>query len=660
VIRFLDIRHLAGSRELFSGLNWHIKPGERVGLVGDNGTGKTTLLRMAVGETEPTDGKVVARRNSRIGYLKQEAHTVEGSVTVLAETMKAFEEEQEAERRISMLYEELAHAHEGKHLEILDRIHVLETRIVHHDAGSAESDARRILAGLGFGVADFDRPLAEFSGGWQMRAQIARLLLERPDLLLLDEPTNHLDLESIEWLEEFLKGFPGALVVVSHDRYFLDRITTRTALIAQKKLRVFAGNYSSFLRVREDEEEQLLREYENQQREIARIEQFVERFRYKATKAASVQSRVKMLEKMERIELPAGTRRMRLRIPDPAPCGRNVLELREISKSYDNNRVFAGVDLIIEQGDKIALVGKNGAGKSTLLKICASVLDYEGQRIPNSKTQVEYFSQHRIDMLNPENTVLEEARPSGATQTDERLRSVLGSFLFSGDDVHKPVSVLSGGEKSRLALARMMLRRGNLLLLDEPTNHLDIATREVLQNALREFPGTIVMISHDRYFIDAIANKIIEVAGGEVRLFAGNYSYYLEKKRELEETRTAAGSPPGKQAFSPDGAQAAIALANRDRQESKRAAAGERQERTKKRVAMKSRLDALQAEIERAEIRLAEIHALQADPDAYAAGKVTNEIGAEARHLERSLPAMIEEWETLVEGYEAVRGGNRG
>ena len=668
MIRFVNIRHLAGDKELFDGLNWHVRPGERVGLVGDNGVGKTTLLRMAAGETEAMSGEVQLRRNARIGYLRQEIHEVSDDTTVVAETMKAFQLEQETSERIAALYDRLATVTDhDEQAALVDEVHDLQAHVHHHDPGSAESDAKKILVGLGFGQDDFERRLAEFSGGWQMRAHIARLLLESPDLLLLDEPTNHLDLESIEWLEQFLTSFAGAVVVVSHDRYFLDRITTRTAWVTQKRLMTFTGNYSQFLTERELQEDLMRRRYENQQEEISHIERFIERFRYKASKASMVQSRVKMLEKMERIELPASARRVRLRIPEPSPSGRQLVELRGMSKAYGENRVLEDVELKVEQGDKIALVGRNGAGKSTLLKILAGVLDHRGERLVHPKTQIEYFSQHRIDTLNLSSTLLEEARPAGASQTDEQLRSLLGCFLFTGDDVFKQVGVLSGGEKSRLAFARMLLRRGNLLLLDEPTNHLDISTREVLRNALHEFGGAVVMISHDRNFIDGIANKIVEVANRGIRVHPGNYTDYLQRKgveagseADLRGRTTAHPSPTNGGAARPApgsdvaGALAAIELAKTDRQNTRRAQADLRRERSQQLTALKGRIRALEAEIEAMETRLAEIHALQADPDAYASGAVTPEIAAEGRRIEQTLPDRLTEWESLAEEHEGL------
>lgn len=666
MIRFINITHYAGEKELYSGLNWHVKPGERIGLVGDNGTGKTTLLRMAVGEVEPTAGQVLPRRGARIGFLRQEIHAATGDITVLQEAMKAFEAEQQAQERLHELYDLLTTTPENEHGDLYEEIHTLEQASFHHDAGSAESDAGKILVGLGFTLDDINKPLASFSGGWQMRAHIARLLLERPDVLMLDEPTNHLDLESIGWLQEFLTSFQGALIVVSHDRYFLDRITNRTAWVAQKRLQTFATNYSGFIKEREEQEEMLIRRYKNQQEELAHHQEFIERFRAKASKATLVQSRIKLVEKIELIELPQSAKKARLRIPEPNPCGRNVVELKGIGKAYGSNRVFKSVDLQIELGDKVALVGRNGAGKSTLLKIIAGVLDYEGERVLHPKVQTEYFSQHRVDELNLDSTLLVEARPPGATQSDEQIRTLLGCFLFSGDDVFKSVRVLSGGEKSRLALARMMLRRGNLLLLDEPTNHLDISTREVLQQALREFPGTVVMISHDRYFIDGVATKIVEVGGGTARVHLGNYSEYLRKKDSAEEAeadlrgRGASGdgssspAPARNKSFDPAGALAAVQMVNRDRGETRRSTAEERRERAQKRNALGSQIKKLEQQIEKLEGRLAAIHALQADPDAYTKGVITPELGAEAKEIEKKLPEIMQEWEALSEEYSGL------
>lgn len=668
MIRFLGISHFVGEKELYNDLNWHIKPGERIGLVGDNGTGKTTLLRMAVGEGEPIKGEVSITKGARIGFLRQEIHSASGDTTVLQEVLKAYEEEQQQAAELEALYEQLTVEDEAGREPLYDRIHELERRVTHHNPGEAEADARKILIGLGFRQEEHDLPLSRFSGGWQMRAHIGRLLLENPDVLLLDEPTNHLDLESIDWLEKFLTTFKGALVVVSHDRYFLDRVTTRTAWVHEKRLDTYAKNYSGFLKEREEYEELLMRRYENQQDELAHHQKFIERFRSKASKATLVQSRIKMVDKIELIELPQSARKVKLKIPEPMPCGRNVLELRDVAKSYGDNHVFSKVNLRLDHGDKVALVGRNGAGKSTLLKICAGQLDHLGTREVHPKARMEYFSQNHVDTLDLNNDVLTEARPVGAAQTDEQIRSLLGCFLFSGDDVFKPVRVLSGGEKSRLALARMMLRKGNVLLLDEPTNHLDINTREVLQEALHNFPGTVILISHDRYFIDAVATRIVEVADGAVTSHFGNYSEYLQQRisdgpdedalrgRALTPGATAAsGNGNGKAEAAPKSnldAMAAIQAAKRDQQKPSNI---NKKERAQARNKLYSEFRDLEKQIELAEARMAEIHTLQGDPEAYTKGLITPEIAAEAKKLEGNLSSWMSRWEALGVEIESLK-----
>lgn len=662
MIRFLDITHFIGDKDLYNNLSWHIKSGERIGLVGDNGTGKTTLLRMIDGEVEPIKGQVVIRKHARIGFLKQEIHSATGDSTVLDEVLKAYETEKNNADELHRLYESIGDTAENELDDLYERIHELEKQVTHHNAGEAEADARKILTGLGFQSHEQEMPLSRFSGGWQMRAHIGRLLLENPDVLMLDEPTNHLDLESIDWLEKFLTTFQGALVVVSHDRYFLDRVTTRTAWVHEKKLDTYAKNYSGFLKERAEYEDLLMRRYQNQQEELAHHQKFIERFRAKASKATLVQSRMKLVDKIEIIELPQSARTMKLRIPEPAPCGRNVMELRDVGKAYGANRVFSGVNLRFEAGDRAALVGRNGAGKSTLLKICAGILEHEGIVERHPKARMEYFSQNRVDTLDLDNDVLTEARPPGATQTDEQIRSFLGCFLFSGDDVFKLVRVLSGGEKSRLALARMMFRRGNVLLLDEPTNHLDIATREVLQEALADFPGTIIMISHDRYFIDAVANRIVEVADGKVKVHHGNYSDYLAQREsgghDEDALRGRAKAQPATQISKPDKSTPSDVkeTATKPMKEaSPKPAIENKKERAQARTRYYNELRDLEKKIEQTEARLAEIHTLQSDPDAYANNLITPAISAEAKALEAELPALLARWEKVGEEIELLK-----
>lgn len=667
MIRFINVTHYAGEKELYSGLNWHVKPGERIGLVGDNGTGKTTLLRMASGDIESVSGTVSVRKGARVGFLRQEINAAEGDTTVLQEVMRAFEVEKAAAAELEELYGKFAELPEDQYDELYERIHELEKHVKHHDFGSAEADAKKILVGLGFTFEQIEEPLSKFSGGWQMRAHIARLLLEDPDLLMLDEPTNHLDLESIRWLEEFLLSFQGAVIVVSHDRYFLDKMTTRTAWVHERRLDTYSCNYSEFLKERELHEEMLMRRYKNQQEELAHHQEFIDRFRSKASKATLVQSRIKLVEKIEIIELPQTAKKVRLRIPPASPVGRNVMELRGVHKSYGDNHVLRGLNLRVSAGDKIALVGRNGAGKSTLLKILANQLDYTGEKEVHPKVQIEYFSQHRVDSLHMENEVLKEARPDGIDMTDEQIRSLLGCFLFTGDDVFKKVGVLSGGEKSRLALARMMMSKANLLLLDEPTNHLDISTREVLQQALRDFDGTVVFVSHDRYFIDGFATQVAEIANGVSTIFHGNYTGYMAQKKDMEDAeadlrgRAGAGKPTVQVSgaalaqVSAEKAEAALKVVKSLQKDSKSFSPEEKRQRAEKRNALYQDLRKIEKVIEENESRIAELNTLQADPDAWAKGLVNTEHAKEAKDREAKLATVMVQWEKLSSEIEELK-----
>jgi ATP-binding cassette subfamily F protein 3 len=467
----------------------------------------------------------------------------------------------------------------------------------------------------------------------------------------LDEPTNHLDLESTQWLVEFLTGYSGTLVVVSHDHYFLDTIVEQVAWLTLGKVRTYVGNYSAFLRTREQEETQLLRAYENQQRELARAERFIERFRYKATKASAVQSRIKQLEKIARIELPRTVGHVHLRLPEPLPSAKTVLELRNVSKKYSGQTVLRDVTLRFDAGDKIAVLGRNGSGKSTLLQICAGIEPFEGQRFVAAKTEIGYFAQSHAETLDLGATVLEVAASWASNLTEEQLRTFLGAFLFCGEDVFKPVHVLSGGEKTRLALARLLLKPANLLLLDEPTNHLDITTRKILLEALKQYRGTVVFVSHDRYFIEQLATKILLLDATKATLFYTTFKGFLERQqRERDPNELEESSDLGRSR-----AQAASAKNKKTEIPRQNPLVLERKLRTQRRVQIKTQLDALEQEIEFLEARLTEIESLQADPDAYSNGIITPEICIEADSIRRKLPELIQQWEKLVDEYETIR-----
>ena len=533
----LSLNHIGlsfGARVLFRDLDWTLGDGERVALVGPNGAGKTTLLRIALGEIEPEEGQVSRSRHVRTGYLPQEEIPLAGE-TALASALGAFEAVLDVEREQVELAEEIAGLAEG-HPELpalLRRLGDLQHLFEESDGYRMRAEAERVLSGLGLARAQIHGPLAALSGGWRMRVALARLLLARPTHLFLDEPTNHLDIPSLAWLEEYLDEFSGTVVIISHDRTFLDRAARHVYELTGGALESYAGNYSFFAVERERRRAALLATQENQMKRVAELERFVERFRAKNSKARQVKSKEKMLERMERIEVRGEDKRIRFSFAPAPRAGRVVIELKGIHKTYAGaaEPVFSGLDLHIERGEKVALVGPNGAGKSTLLRILGGSEPVQaGRRIADERTLVAIFAQHTTDGLDLEHTVLEEVAEVAPGETPERLRGLLGSFLFRGDDVWKLVRVLSGGEKARLAIAKTLLTPVNFLLLDEPTNHLDMAGKEVLLDALERYDGTLVLVTHDRHLIDAIATRVIEVnVGGVVRDFPGNFSDYAER-----------------------------------------------------------------------------------------------------------------------------------
>ncbi|MCH7869888.1 MAG: ABC-F family ATP-binding cassette domain-containing protein [Myxococcales bacterium] len=539
LIRLNDLARQIGGRTLFEHASLGLNPGDRVGLVGPNGAGKSTLLRMVAGD-EPCDhGEVIKSRGVRIGMIRQEinpglSHSVQQeAATALARLDELELEMRDLEQQMSSLGEH----HQEIPSAIAERYDSVSSQFTHGGGYERESRIAAVLAGLGFDDEARGRPLSSFSGGWLMRVELAKLFLSDPDVLLLDEPTNHLDLPAIAWFEETIVAFEGAVVVVSHDRTFLRKHATRIAEVdGTGRFTVYEGNFDRYLELREEIREHLLARKLNQDREIAQMERFVERFRAKASKAKQAQSRVKALSKIDRIELaPDAKRRMRMKIPDPPRAGRTVINLTDIHKSYDEKKVYEGIDFQILRGDKIALAGPNGAGKSTLLRIVAGTLDFEaGERIPGHNVEVAFFAQHQLEALHSELTVLEELERDAPSEDFPRLRGHLGGFLFSGDDVDKKISVLSGGEKARVALAKMLLRPANLLVLDEPTNHLDIASCEVLEQALASFAGTLVFVSHDRAFINVLATRVVEVNYGVLTEYIGNYDDFMAKKSALE------------------------------------------------------------------------------------------------------------------------------
>ena len=536
MIQISSLTKAFGNRVLFENVTWQISDRDRVGLCGPNGAGKTTLLRMLAGLEEPDTGKVITPTNLMIGYLPQDGLSHSGR-TVFEEAATAFQPLLNIKREMHELEARLGDSGlcGADHNRLLSRYSELQDTFHNQDGYSIDLKVATVLRGLGFSQTETQQPTETFSGGWQMRLALARLLLGRPGLLLLDEPTNYLDLEVRNWLEEFLAAYPHTIILVSHDRFFLDAVVTRIAEVGTKTLTTYTGTYSEYLINRERHQEQLQERKRHQDEEIARIRAFVDRFRYQATKASQVQSRLKMLEKMTLIEAPITRKRVHFSFPKCPNSGRLVIELSEIHKAYECNMVFRSVNLHIERGDRVALIGQNGAGKSTLMRLFSGVeLPDKGTRTIGHRVEMQYFAQDESTKLNPSLTVHSTLASGSPNYMIPTIRNVLGGFLFSADDIHKQVGILSGGERTRLAVARMLMSPSNTLLLDEPTTHLDIDSTNVLLEALTDFGGTVVFVSHDRYFVDRLATKIIEVGQGNAIFYPGTYTEFRLRQLENE------------------------------------------------------------------------------------------------------------------------------
>ncbi len=523
--------------DLFTDINFMIREKDRIGLVGKNGAGKTTLIRLLCGLEQPYKGDVIMSDDVTVGYLPQEKN-VKSEKTVLDEAMTAFEEYYEIERQLAKLQDELSNREDyesASYQRLCEKMSHLNERLAIMGGHSIEGEAEQILIGLGFEHNDMQRQMKEFSNGWQMRVELAKILLRKPKLLLLDEPTNHLDIESIQWLEGFLKNYYGAIFMVSHDRAFLDHITIRTIEISCGKIYDYKCSYSEFIERREERIDIQKAAFDNQQREIKEIEAFIERFRYKATKAKQVQSRVKQLEKMDVVQIDDQDKSaMHFKFPPAPHSGKVTLELNNLSKSYGEKNILNNINLLIPRGEKIAFVGRNGEGKSTLSKIIAGVLDYEGELKLGHEVKIGYYAQNQQDMLDPEKTVFETLDDVATGDMRVKVKSLLGAFLFSGEAIEKKVKVLSGGEKARLSLAKMLLFPTNLLILDEPTNHLDMLSKDILKSALLQFDGTLIIVSHDRDFLQGLTNKVYEFRKPNIKEYIGDIYDFLEEKKMKE------------------------------------------------------------------------------------------------------------------------------
>ena len=654
-----------GGRSILDGLSWTIKPHRRIGLIGANGAGKTTLLRVLARLQDPDEGQVAGE--VKVGYLAQDTQEVSSSRTVLEEAMRAFghiERLRKKEYRITLELEQHPDPTSDAYSKLLKKLDRVQTQLAAHDTSRIRPRTEAVLAGLGFDPSDMDRPLHALSGGFRMRVSLAQILLRQPQLLLLDEPTNHLDIVSIAWLESYLKDYGSSVVFVSHDRYFLNRMATSIAHLSRGRITEYAGNYSFFLAERAKRRVLEQAAYDNQQREIAQMRRFIERFRYKNTKARQVQSRIKHLDRMERLLPPESDEaEITIRFPTPRKSGRIVVELSEFSKSYNGNPpVFRRAGpLHIARGDKIALIGKNGAGKSTLARILHGTEPFEGVRKVGYNVDLTFFAQHQADTLAPQHTALESLQQVSTGKTEAELRTLLGAFLLRGDDVFKPVEVLSGGEKSRLALARTLVNPANFLILDEPTNHLDIQSIQVLIEALRQYQGTFVVVSHDRHFLDRIVNAIWYVEAGSVLVYKGNYTdfQWYRQHGTMRQAPGASGPAPRSKPVRRvrTGGPKSKLQKRREAQERQRAyeAAAQPADSDQRAGArIQSLCDETEKEIRAAEKRRSRVEAILADPAVYADPERAAEATSTYAALDRQLEQLYARWQELAEQLEAT------
>ncbi len=655
-----------GGEHLFSDVSFTINPGDRVGLVGSNGAGKSTLMKILIGLQSPDEGRVVAGRHTVVGYLPQEG-IVLSEKSVRNEVMTAYSEVLELEQGIAELSEEVARQSERSDTPefhaVLEELGEMQHRYEALNGFSAEGEVDRVLMGLGFTETDLERPCTEFSGGWQMRIELAKLLLRQPDLLMLDEPTNHLDIESLTWLEGFLQRYSGAILLISHDRAFLDSLSNRTFEMSNGQLTAYTGNYATYLGERQQRRQLQQAAYDNQQKLIADTERFIERFRYKATKATQVQSRVKQLEKLERVQAPEPDEAaVHFRFPPAPRAPRTMVELEGLRKRYGEQLVLDGIDYVLERGQRVAFLGRNGEGKSTLSRIIAGIESYEGTCRLGPNVTIGYYAQHQAEELDPDRTVLETLDAVAVGDVRTQLRTLLGAFLFHGDDVFKPVRVLSGGEKSRLALAKLLLEPVNLLILDEPTNHLDMPSKGVLKRALQDFDGAMILVSHDRAFLDGLVDRCLEFRNRGVREFLGGVEDYLRRLRSgsIETAlQTKATSMSSAQSSGSKPAQAATAPGNgggksggMSRKEQKRIEAERRNRLYAATRKLREKLERAEQEIARLEEEKSANESALARPDVYEDPEQFRRLQDRTGEIERALAKQYSDWERYASQIE--------
>jgi len=627
VIALNDVTFEFGARALYEEVNWHIKPGEKIGLIGANGTGKTTLLRILVGEYKPTSGTISKTKTLKIGYLNQDLLSYQSDHSILHVAMEAFERQNELHDQIEEIIKQLEHDYSD---QIITKLSTLQEEFEALDGYNIQYKAEQILAGLGFTAEQTQRPLSTFSGGWRMRVMLAKILLQQPDLLLLDEPTNHLDLPSIKWLEEYLNAFEGAYVIVSHDRFFLDRTVTKIVESANQDLTIYAGNYSFYLEEKALRAEIQKGQYQNQQQYIKEQERLIDRFRAKASKAKMAQSRIKALDKLERVDnVEDENAAVNFRFKFSKQSGRHVVTLEDITKAYPNTPILKDAHALIEKGDKIALIGANGKGKSTLLRIIAETESYNGKKTVGHNVTEAFFAQHQLESLHLENDILSELKNFAPEYTETEIRSLLGCFLFSGDSVFKKIKILSGGEKSRVALAKVITSDANFLILDEPTNHLDIQSVNILSQALQQFEGTFIVVSHDRYLLDEVANKIWYIEDEKVKEYPGTYKEYEEWMAKREKEKKDVATPVKK-----------------EKKVKESAPTDDRKNQLKK---LNNEIEALEKEIQTLETSKVVIEDLLSQEENYSDSKKLTELNNQYDKIKNNIIEKQNKWDELAE-----------